>query len=188
MYVLYIECVYLFLCHLYFLGDQADFWGLHSTRYLYKGFLFLVFPPLFFQSVSVYRIEKLGMANQYCSAGAGAQELHVLAVDDSLVDRKVIERLLKISSCKGLIFFFLNWGSFGSGIWCNSVCLSVEMLFFFLIFAVTAVESGRRALQYLGLDGDKNAVGFDVIIIYLSFLQEKIHVFLLFSVIISMLV
>lgn len=116
VYVLYIECVYLFLCHLYFLGDQADFWGLHSTRYLYKGFLFLVFPPLFFQSVSVYRIEKLGMANQYCSAGAGAQELHVLAVDDSLVDRKVIERLLKISSCKGLIFFFLNWGSFGSGI------------------------------------------------------------------------
>ncbi|XP_074353427.1 two-component response regulator ARR5-like isoform X2 [Apium graveolens] len=28
------------------------------------------------------------------------KELHVLAVDDSLVDRKVIERLLKISSCK----------------------------------------------------------------------------------------
>jgi len=32
---------------------------------------------------------------------SGASELHVLAVDDSLVDRKVIERLLKISSCKG---------------------------------------------------------------------------------------
>ncbi|KAK2409038.1 two-component response regulator ARR5 [Trifolium repens] len=31
---------------------------------------------------------------------SGADELHVLAVDDSLVDRKVIERLLKISSCK----------------------------------------------------------------------------------------
>ena len=30
-----------------------------------------------------------------------AEEVHVLAVDDSLVDRKVIERLLKISSCKG---------------------------------------------------------------------------------------
>lgn len=28
--------------------------------------------------------------------------LHVLAVDDSHVDRKVIERLLKISSCKGV--------------------------------------------------------------------------------------
>jgi two-component response regulator (ARR-A family) len=37
---------------------------------------------------------------------------HVLAVDDSLVDRKVIERLLKISSFKGLpvdqkFYFFL---------------------------------------------------------------------------------
>ncbi|KAL3640643.1 Two-component response regulator arr15 [Castilleja foliolosa] len=56
----------------------------------------------------------------------GAQELHVLAVDDSFVDRKVIERLLKISCCK-----------------------------------VTAVESGTRALQYLGLDEDKNSVGFN---------------------------
>ncbi|KAL3582783.1 hypothetical protein D5086_017115 [Populus alba] len=28
------------------------------------------------------------------------EEVHVLAVDDSLIDRKVIERLLKISSCK----------------------------------------------------------------------------------------
>ncbi|KAI3454593.1 hypothetical protein Pfo_011256 [Paulownia fortunei] len=60
-----------------------------------------------------------------CSS-SGAQELHVLAVDDSLVDRKVIERLLKISCCK-----------------------------------VTAVESGRRALQYLGLDGERSSVGFD---------------------------
>ncbi|XP_059442438.1 two-component response regulator ARR5-like isoform X2 [Corylus avellana] len=58
----------------------------------------------------------------------GSPELHVLAVDDSLVDRKVIERLLKISSCK-----------------------------------VTSVESGTRALQYLGLDGEKGkgSVGFD---------------------------
>ncbi|XP_021900850.1 two-component response regulator ARR5-like [Carica papaya] len=53
-------------------------------------------------------------------------ELHVLAVDDSHVDRKVIERLLKISSCK-----------------------------------VTAVDSGTRALQYLGLDGEKSSVGFE---------------------------
>ncbi|PON31195.1 Two-component response regulator [Parasponia andersonii] len=60
------------------------------------------------------------------SDGSGSGELHVLAVDDSLVDRKVIERLLKISSCK-----------------------------------VTAVESGTRALQYLGLDGEKSSVGFD---------------------------
>lgn len=53
-------------------------------------------------------------------------EMHVLAVDDSLVDRKVIERLLQISSCK-----------------------------------VTAVESGSRALQYLGLDGDKSSAAMD---------------------------
>ncbi|KAL1539383.1 arsenicals resistance [Salvia divinorum] len=45
-----------------------------------------------------------------------SNEVHVLAVDDSLVDRKVIERLLRITSCK-----------------------------------VTSVDSGRRALQYLGL-------------------------------------
>ncbi|KAK7389016.1 hypothetical protein VNO78_23847 [Psophocarpus tetragonolobus] len=57
---------------------------------------------------------------------SGAPQLHVLAVDDSLVDRKVIERLLKISSCK-----------------------------------VTVVESGTRALQYLGLDGDNASLGFD---------------------------
>ncbi|XP_058762494.1 two-component response regulator ARR5-like isoform X3 [Vicia villosa] len=57
---------------------------------------------------------------------SGADELHVLAVDDNLVDRKVIERLLKISSCK-----------------------------------VTVVESARRALQYLGLDGENTDIGFD---------------------------
>lgn len=30
-----------------------------------------------------------------------SEEVHVLAVDDSLVDRKVIERLLKVLACKG---------------------------------------------------------------------------------------
>lgn len=67
-------------------------------------------------------VEELG---SLCSSSC-AQELHVLAVDDSLVDRKVIERLLKISCCK-----------------------------------VTAVDSGSRALQYLGLDGERSSVGFD---------------------------
>ncbi|KAG5219219.1 two-component response regulator [Salix suchowensis] len=57
---------------------------------------------------------------------SGSEELHVLAVDDSFVDMKVIERLLKISSCK-----------------------------------VTVVESVSRALQYLGLDGEKSSVGFN---------------------------
>lgn len=40
---------------------------------------------------------------------SGSEELHVLAVDDSFVDRKVIERLLKISSCKGDPFFILRF-------------------------------------------------------------------------------
>lgn len=29
------------------------------------------------------------------------QELHVLAVDDNLIDRKIVEKLLKNLSCKG---------------------------------------------------------------------------------------
>ncbi|GER54853.1 response regulator [Striga asiatica] len=60
------------------------------------------------------------------SAYSDSHEVHVLAVDDSLVDRKVIERLLKITSCK-----------------------------------VTAVDSGIRALQFLGLDEEEKSVGFD---------------------------
>ena len=42
------------------------------------------------------------------SNGSG-QEPHVLAVDDSLVDRKIVERLLKAFSCRGFyqtLFFF----------------------------------------------------------------------------------
>nr|KJB77155.1 hypothetical protein B456_012G123500 [Gossypium raimondii] len=65
----------------------------------------------------------------YDLSTSDTEEVHVLAVDDSLVDRKVIERLLRISSCK-----------------------------------VTAVDSGRRALQYLGLDEEiqkKETNGFD---------------------------
>ncbi|XP_021896533.1 two-component response regulator ORR4-like isoform X3 [Carica papaya] len=46
----------------------------------------------------------------------GQQHFHVLAVDDSLIDRKLLERLLKVSS-----------------------------------YHVTCVESGDKALEYLGL-------------------------------------
>jgi len=42
--------------------------------------------------------EKFEVSDRPC---LDMQEFHVLAVDDSFVDRKVIERLLKISSCKG---------------------------------------------------------------------------------------
>ncbi|XP_058100027.1 two-component response regulator ORR3-like [Magnolia sinica] len=50
---------------------------------------------------------------------APVSELHVLAVDDSMLDRKLIERLLKGSS-----------------------------------YRVTTVESGKRALELLGLGKD----------------------------------
>ncbi|KAE8023393.1 hypothetical protein FH972_009092 [Carpinus fangiana] len=67
------------------------------------------------------------MIDAFDDSPSDSEEAHVLAVDDSLVDRKVIERLLKISS-----------------------------------FKVTAVDSGRRALQFLGLDEEKSAsVGLD---------------------------
>ena len=87
----------------------------------------------------------------------GAGKLHVLAVDDSHVDRKVIERLLKISSCKGKELKMLNLSVF---------CCSFSIGFWWLLdmgsLAVTVVESGSRALQYLGLDGEKSSIGFDV--------------------------
>lgn len=42
------------------------------------------------------------MIDAFDVSPSDSEEAHVLAVDDSLVDRKVIERLLKISSFKGL--------------------------------------------------------------------------------------
>ncbi|CAN1753524.1 Two-component response regulator ARR5 [Linum perenne] len=71
-----------------------------------------------------------------------SEEFHVLAVDDSIVDRKLIERLLKSSS-----------------------------------FKVTAVDSGTRALQYLGLDGEKSSssIGFTVSREFIFFLDLKIN-------------
>ncbi|XP_059663596.1 two-component response regulator ARR17-like [Cornus florida] len=51
---------------------------------------------------------------------------HVLAVDDSLVDRKLIERLLTKSACK-------------------------EWLIGNIVVAVTTAENGQRALELLGL-------------------------------------
>lgn len=54
----------------------------------------------------VMRPEKLDITNDTSSL-ASPELLHVLAVDDSMVDRKFIERLLRVSSCKGNCFFFV---------------------------------------------------------------------------------
>lgn len=62
-------------------------------------------------------------SDQSSRQGESTSQLHVLAVDDSTIDRKVIEKLLK-NSC----------------------------------YRVTTVDSGRRALDFLGLGDDHNAV------------------------------
>ncbi|KAL5203950.1 hypothetical protein ABZP36_008821 [Zizania latifolia] len=80
-------------------------------------------------------------------AVATEAQFHVLAVDDSLPDRKLIERLLKTSSFQGTTRFSLLlaallsqllWGLASDGRF-GSVC------------AVTAVDSGSKALEFLGL-------------------------------------
>jgi len=50
------------------------------------------------------------------SMALGDEKPHVLAVDDSLLDRKLIEKLLTNSSCKGIymmppLSFSLSWFS-----------------------------------------------------------------------------
>ncbi|CAD5167856.1 unnamed protein product [Musa acuminata subsp. malaccensis] len=62
-------------------------------------------------------------------------QFHVLAVDDSLLDRKLIERLLKTSSFQG--FFYLKHVHGG--------------------VAVTTVDSGSKALEVLGLKEDQTS-------------------------------
>ncbi|GMH05020.1 hypothetical protein Nepgr_006860 [Nepenthes gracilis] len=60
-----------------------------------------------------------------CSSGGTngiEQDPHVLAVDDNVVDRKLVEKLFKNSSCR-----------------------------------VTTAENGMRALEYLGLGGDRQS-------------------------------
>lgn len=59
-----------------------------------------------------------------------SEEVHVLAVDDSHVDRKVIERLLRISSCKG---WFHNFHLF------QSSYILYSILFFFFGFELNEV-------------------------------------------------
>lgn len=88
-------------------------------------------------------------------------EFHVLAVDDSHVDRKVIERLLKFTSCKGIFHNLLCFSSVFGSSWIIFWTV-IEFFVVVVVVAVTVVESGTRALQYLGLDGNTSSIGFDV--------------------------
>ncbi|CDP21047.1 unnamed protein product [Coffea canephora] len=68
-------------------------------------------------------------------------QFHVLAVDDSIIDRKLIERLLKTSS-----YQVLTAANFKVLVVTNSA-------------RVTAVDSGSKALELLGLLDDEKANG-----------------------------
>lgn len=111
------------------------------------------------------------------SSSSSSSELHVLAVDDSFVDRKVIERLLKISACKGIK---------GKAVSVYGFCVSfvwflIRFLdkFFGFVYIVTTVESGTRALQYLGLDGDKGSSGLKVLKLFRILTIETCSVLML---------
>lgn len=76
---------------------------------------------------------------------AAEAQFHVLAVDDSLIDRKLIERLLKTSSYQGTRFF----------IGLLSLLFFIYVYYFcvadlHLLVAVTTVDSGSKALEFLG--------------------------------------
>jgi len=61
--------------------------------------------------------------DQSSEEAKSTSQLHVLAVDDSIIDRKVIEKILK-NSC----------------------------------YKVTTVDSGKKALEFLGLGDDHNVI------------------------------
>lgn len=46
-------------------------------------------------------MDACGVASSSSSSSSNPKPPHVLAVDDSIVDRKIVENLLKNSACKG---------------------------------------------------------------------------------------
>lgn len=82
-------------------------------------------------------------------------EYHVLTVDDSKLDQKVVERLLKTSSYKGNKHLpFSHPAHLTPFRILSLMCLastSTDSKYAFFGYAVTAVNSALRALEYLGL-------------------------------------
>lgn len=121
----------------------------HQTHLPHYSFLT---SPLFFSpstppslSLKLYLYLSISRA---AMAIATDTQFHVLAVDDSLSDRKLIERLLKTSSYQGKFswhpsfFFFCD---FSGVFWVD----------FSLLGSVTTVDSGTKALELLGLQDDQ---------------------------------
>lgn len=91
---------------------------------------------------------------------AAEAQFHVLAVDDSLIDRTLIERLLKTSSYHGnlssisLLSWYKERSFFVFAYWFSWI-LIVYLLWACFISAVTAVDSGTKALEFLGFHDDE---------------------------------
>ncbi|KAJ0680503.1 putative response regulator and transcription factor RR-A-type family [Helianthus annuus] len=103
--------------------------SLHSSYHIYSQTHLPFISSTLSSIISTFnQSSSMETINACCDqlTSSNSKELHVLAVDDSNIDRKVIERLLKISS-----------------------------------FKVTVVDSGSRALQYLGLEEESDSTQFD---------------------------
>ena len=108
-------------------------------------------PPFLLKPTQTHQFPILSLSLSDSEFGAimvmaADSQFHVLAVDDSLIDRKLIERLLKTSSYQGI---------FLSSVFFNpiSVCLGIGLVnsLFDLVSVVTTVDSGSKALEFLGL-------------------------------------
>ena len=100
-----------------------------------------------FSSSSYFFLLAFSWCNKAMGMAAESQ-FHVLAVDDSLVDRKWIEKLLKTSSFQGMFIRRLNFFLFPPIILFLGFWLLIFCGFF---WTVTVVDSVSKALEFLGL-------------------------------------
>lgn len=144
----------------------SDAYKLNSTHTLLESPLSLSCqahtPPAFPLPHSIHLLHHsehaLSLSSPMAVAIAEAP-FHVLAVDDSVLDRKLIERLLKTSSFQGI-----NQAchdppdsicSIGSCVSCYGMASEAVSLF---VSAVTTVDSGTKALEFLGLHGEDASI------------------------------
>lgn len=84
-------------------------------------------------------------------------KFHVLAVDDSVIDRKLIEKLLKTSSYQGIYSGWIESKSFWE-FWILRFLFFLCIFLFFFSMAVTTVDSGSKALEFLGYDPGNSSI------------------------------
>lgn len=135
---------------------------LRTTTYTYKtpciifpsSIFFFFNPPPFFSLcfVFVYNFATefsvfVNMSGSSMRSDFDEEKPHVLAVDDSLVDRKIIEKLLTNSSCKGN---YIHNNIVALLFSCQSFSVSLKTTFFLsLFFAHNATNSFLENIQKL---------------------------------------